>query len=81
MRRMTMRDGLTPIDRKCIEKGLTRSELSRLSGVPVRTLEGWSARNRKNPNVYQLYKVAQVLECHIEDLLEFEEEQKEDGSD
>lgn len=70
MKRMTMRENMTPMDKKCIEKGITRAELSRRTGVPVRTLESWSARIRKSPNVYQLYKVAQVLECHIEDLIE-----------
>lgn len=70
MRRMTMTDDMTPIDKKCIEKGITRADLSRMSGVPIRTLEGWAKRARTNPNVYQLYKVAQVLECHIEDLIE-----------
>lgn len=70
MKRMTMRENMTPIDKKCIEMGITRAELSRRSGVPVRTLESWSARVRKNPSVYQLYRVAQVLECHIEDLIE-----------
>lgn len=70
MKRMIMRENMTPMDKKCIEKGITRAELSRRTGVPVRTLESWSARIRKSPNVYQLYKVAQVLECHIEDLIE-----------
>lgn len=70
MKRMTMRENMTPMDKKCIEKGITRAELSRRTGVPVRTLESWSARIRKSPNAYQLYKVAQVLECHIEDLIE-----------
>lgn len=70
MRRITMRGDLTPIDKRSLEKGITRAELSRQSGVPIRTLEGWAARLRTNPNVYQLYKVAQVLECHIEDLIE-----------
>lgn len=69
-RRMTLNDNMTPIDKKCIEKGITRAELSRRSSVPIRTLEGWSKRSRTSPNVYQLYKVAQVLECHIEDLIE-----------
>ena len=31
----------------------------------------------QSPNVYQLYKVAQVLECHIEDLIEPELAEKE----
>lgn len=70
MRKMAMSENITPIDRKCIEKGMTRADLSRQSGVPIRTLEGWAKRARTNPNVYQLYKVAQVLECHIEDLIE-----------
>ena len=70
MKRITMKEDMTPIDKKCIEMGITRAELSRRSGVPIRTLESWSARLRKSPNVYQLYSVAQVLGCHIEDLLE-----------
>lgn len=40
MRRITMREDLTPIDKKSIEKGITRAELSRRSGVPVRTPGG-----------------------------------------
>lgn len=70
MRHMRSREDMTPIDRKCLEQGITRAELSRASGVPVRTLEGWSARVRTNPNVYQLYKVAKVLGCTMEDLIE-----------
>ena len=68
--KMVMRGDLTPVDKKCIEKGISRAELSRRSGVPIRTLEGWANRSRTNPNVYQLYKVARVLDCHIEDLIE-----------
>lgn len=73
MKRMILREDMTPIDKKCIEKGISRAELSRRSGVSVRTLESWSARVRKNPSVYQLYRVAKVLECHIEDLIEPED--------
>lgn len=70
MKRMTMRSDMTIIDKKCIEKGISRAELSRRSGVPIRTLESWSARQRKSPGVAQLYRVAQVLECHMEELIE-----------
>lgn len=52
------------------EQGLSRGELSRRSGVPIRTLEGWSARLRLPRDVYQIYKVAKVLGCRIEDLIE-----------
>lgn len=70
MRRMTYSEDMTPMDKLCVEKGITRRELARQSGVPIRTIEGWAKRTRTSPNVYQLYKVAQVLGCHIEDLLE-----------
>ena len=78
MRRITMREDLTPIDKKMHREGVSPGRsFPRRSGVPVRTLEGWSARIRTSPNVYQLYKVAQVLECHIEDLIEPELAEKE----
>lgn len=52
------------------EQNISRSELSRRSGVPVRTLESWSSRIRLPRDVYQIYKVAKVLGCQIEDLIE-----------
>ena len=59
-----------PIDKLLLEKGMSRSELARQSGVPVHTIEGWAVRRRPKPDVYQLLKVSKVLECHVEDLLE-----------
>ena len=70
MRKMEIKENMTPIDRKCIEQGITRTELSRRSGVPIRTLEAWGKRIRIPRDVYVLYKVAQALGCHIEDLIE-----------
>ena len=49
---------------------------SRRSGVPIRTLESWSRRINIPRDVYQLYKVAQALGCHIEDLIEPEVAEK-----
>ena len=77
MRKMTLTDNMTKIDRKCIEAGITRSELSRRSGVPIRTLESWGKRQRVPRDVYVLQKVAQALGCRIEDLIEPEPEAKE----
>ena len=80
MRRMTYKEDMTPMDKLCIEKGITRRELARQSGGAIRTIEGWAKRSRTSPNVYQLYKVAQVLGCQIEDLLELDRlEQEESG--
>lgn len=73
MRRMELTDNMTRIDRKCIEAGISRRELSRRSGVPIKTLEAWGKRTRLPRDVYQLQKVAQALGCYIEDLIEPEE--------
>jgi transcriptional regulator with XRE-family HTH domain len=67
---MTITDNMTPLARKLVDKGMTKKELAERSGVPLVTIDQWTRRVRKNPNVYQLYKVAQVLKCHIEDLIE-----------
>lgn len=81
MRRMTINDSMTKIDRKCVEKGMSRSELSRQSGVPIRTLESWARRLRVPRDVYQLHKVAQALGCSIEDIMEPEAGGDEHGND
>lgn len=70
MKKMTLTDETKPIDRKCIELGISRKELSRRSGVPARTLENWGAGTRIPRDVYVLRKVARALGCSIEDLLE-----------
>lgn len=70
MPRLTSKTDLTPIDRKCVELGISRLELSRRSGVSARTLESWGKRTRIPRDVYQLYKVAQALDCRIEDIIE-----------
>ena len=61
---------ITKIEEIRKDKGLTRSELSKRSGVSVRTLEDWEHRRRNPKNVYQLKKIADILEVEIEDLLE-----------
>ena len=70
MRKATIEGNMTPIDRKLVESGMTRATLARESGVPLRTLENWAKRTIKSPNVYQFYRVAKVLGCSMEDLLE-----------
>lgn len=78
MRRITMTDDMTPLAKKLIEQGMTKKDLAEKSGVPLVTIDQWTRRLRKSPNVYQLYKVAQVLKCHIEDLIEPELENSKD---
>ena len=52
MRKLTMTENMTPIDKKLIEKGMTRSDLSKQSGVPLRTIESWCRRLRVPRDVY-----------------------------
>lgn len=76
MRRMTITDNMTKIDKKCIEKGMTRTQLSKESGVPLRTIEAWARRLRVPRDVYQLQKIALVFGCHIEDIMEPEPQEE-----
>lgn len=60
------------------EKGLSRAELSRLSQIPIRTLECWeadeaSASHRVPRDVYQIKKVADALGVRIEEVINFDE--------
>ncbi|MEX3624980.1 helix-turn-helix transcriptional regulator [Viridibacillus arvi] len=57
-----------------IEIGLKRVELSELSKVPTRTIDDWENGRRKPRDVYQLYRIAKVLDASIEDLINFDEE-------
>lgn len=69
-RKLAMEDNLTRIERRRLNKNMSRSELSRQSGVPIVTLEAWANRKRLPRDAYTLAKVATALGCHIEDLLE-----------
>lgn len=52
-------------------KNMTRKALSDKSGVPVRTIDDWENGRRIPRDVYQLKKIADVLEVKIEDLINF----------
>ena len=49
---------------------MSRAELSKQSGVPTRAVDDWENGRRKPRDVYQLKKIADVLGCYIEDLIE-----------
>jgi transcriptional regulator with XRE-family HTH domain len=59
-----------PIDERCKATGISRRELCRQAKLSYRTVESWCAGHRKSPDVYQLWRVARVLGCQIEDLLD-----------
>ena len=77
MRKIPITGNMTPIDKKCVDAGITRRELAQMSGIPYVTIDQGARRKRLPRDVYQLYKVAQALGCSIEDIME--PEPQEDG--
>lgn len=50
--------------------GMSRAQLSGLSGVPIRTIEDWEAGRRLPRDVWQIWSVASALGMSIEAYLE-----------
>lgn len=46
--------------------GLSRTKLSELSGVPIRTIEDWEYGRRMPRDVYQIWAVAHALGLTVE---------------
>jgi hypothetical protein len=69
---------LTPVAARIIglreARGLSRTRLSQLSGVPLRTLEEWEAGRRVPRDVYQIHAVAAALGLSIEEYLGLSED-------
>lgn len=68
----TVRGIGTKIERKRKEHGLSRAELAEASGVPIRTISDWEARRRSPRSIEQLGKLAEVLNCEVTDLVEYQ---------
>ena len=60
-----MKDGLKAM-RKL--KGYTQRKLAELSGIPASTIENWEMHGAGHATAENLKKVADVLECRMEDL-------------
>ena len=59
--------GLEIINKLKKEKGLTTAELSKLSGVPLGTLNKILQGTTKDPKLETLKSIARVLECNLSD--------------
>lgn len=59
-----------------LKAGLTQAKLSELSGTSKRAIEEWEGGRRVPRDVYVLHKIAKVLGCSIEELINFEDEEK-----
>lgn len=60
------------------QRGMSVRELAEAAGVNKRSLEDLFQRRKKATNVYTLQKLARVLGCSIEELIEPIEETEED---
>lgn len=57
-----------------IEKGLTQKQLADKADVHLRMIQNYEGgqRNINGAAVLTIYRLAKVLECDMEDLIEFE---------
>lgn len=69
----------TKLQRTREAQGYSRAAFARATGIPLRTLENWDSRIRIPRDVYQLLKAARVLGCHIEDIIDDNDNNKEDN--
>lgn len=68
----------TKLQRMREDQGYSRAAFARATGIPLRTIENWDSRIRIPRDVYQLLKAARVLGCHIEDIIDDNDNNKED---
>jgi transcriptional regulator with XRE-family HTH domain len=54
--------------------GFTQQELADKAQISKRTVEEWEANRKPPTDVYKLHRIAKVLGCTIEALINFEEE-------
>lgn len=52
------------------EKGLSRPQLEKMTGVSERTIEFIEKEKRKNPRIMTLEKLAKALDVTVNDLIE-----------
>ena len=52
-------------------KQISRAELSRMSRVPLRTIDDWENNRRVPRDVYQLKRISDALDVTIEQLIDW----------
>lgn len=51
-------------------KGMSRMELSEKTGIPYQTIANWENGNRTLSKFENLVKIANALDCKIDDIVE-----------
>lgn len=64
------RTGLTRIERRRIEAGLTQIELADMAEISIASLQRLEQLQNQNPSLRQLANLAVALQCEVEDLIE-----------
>ena len=62
---------------KLLEKKMSQTKLAEHMGVSKQTVNGW-VNSKFPPPLETAFKLAQLLDCNIEDLWEYEDKPKED---
>lgn len=52
---------------------MKQTTLSRLTGIPVRTIQGWELRGLNEAKAIKAVQIADVLKCNVKELMETEE--------
>ncbi|MEB3216468.1 MAG: helix-turn-helix transcriptional regulator [Nostocales cyanobacterium 94392] len=60
--------------------GLTQLELSRLVGVTESTIQNWESGRTGIDHIQRIVKFCKALNCQVEDLLELENDFREEAS-
>jgi len=53
----------------------TNQKISSLTGIPISNIDKIFGGYNKNPTLDTIKKIAEILECSIDDLIDYEEEQ------
>lgn len=61
------------LTRRRIACGITQKELAKTTGLSVRTIQGWELYGISGAALSKAYRVAKVLGCTMEDLLDEED--------
>jgi transcriptional regulator with XRE-family HTH domain len=54
--------------------GFTQQELADKAQISKRTVEEWEANRKPPTDVYKLHRIAKVLGCTIEELINFDDD-------
>lgn len=63
---------------KRVAVGITQRELARMTGISVRTIQGWELNGMSGATLSKAYLVAKTLGCGIEELLDEEDKNEVD---